>query len=248
MTASKAVSTPIGAHFKLRAVKDDQKELESLHMRNMPYSNAVGSIMYMMISTRPDISYGLGLLSRFMSKPSREHWQAINWLLKYLKGSSKLKLKYSKLPTYLCEVVGYCDLDYASDLDKRRSISSYVFTVDGNVVIWKSNLQNVLALSTTEAGYISHIEAVKEVLWIKGFVTELGFEQKVVTIFCDSQSSIHLSKNSVFHERTKHIDVRLHFGRDIISQGSVNVQKIDNLVNPADVMTKVVSVGKLKDL
>ncbi|XP_073132799.1 secreted RxLR effector protein 161-like [Henckelia pumila] len=185
-------------------------------MKNIPYSNAVGSIMYMMISTRPDISYALGLVSRFMSKPSREHWQAVRWLLRYLRGSIKLKLKYSRDTTNTCEVNGYCDSDYAGDLDKRRSASGYVFTIGGNVVSWKSHLQNVVALSTTEAEYIRLTEAVKEGLWIAGLVAEMGLEQKQVTVYCDSQSAIHLSKNAVFHEKTTHIDVRLHFVRDII--------------------------------
>ncbi|XP_073136904.1 secreted RxLR effector protein 161-like [Henckelia pumila] len=246
MADARSVSTPIGAHFKLQAVKEDQEGLESLHMRDVSYYNAVGSIMYMMVSTRPDITYGLGLVSRFMSKPSREHWKAIQWLLRYLKGTKQLKLQYSKhaaLSTY--EVTGYCDSDYVADLDKRMSISGYVFAFGGNIVSWKSNLQNVVALSTTEAEYISLTEAVKEGLWISGFVTEMGFDQSSISIFCDSQSAIHLSKNLVFHERTKHIEVRLHFVRDIVSKGLAKVLEIDAQVNPADILTKVVPVNKL---
>ncbi|XP_073154038.1 secreted RxLR effector protein 161-like [Henckelia pumila] len=226
-------------------VQQDQEELEAIHMKNIPYSNAVGSIMYMMVSTRPDITYGLSLVSRFMSKPSREHWKAVQWLMKYLKGTSELKLKYSDSASNTCVVAGYCDSDYGADLDKRRSIFGYIFTVGGNVVSWKSSLQSVVALSTTEAEYIRLTEAVKEGLWITGFVAEMGFEKKGVTIFCDSQSAIHLSKNSFFHERTNHIDVRLHFVRDIISKGLTIIKKIDTLVNPADILTKVVPVSKL---
>ncbi|XP_073120250.1 secreted RxLR effector protein 161-like [Henckelia pumila] len=174
MAETKSVSTPIGAHFKLKVVHGDQEDLEVIHMKNVPYSNAVGSIMYMMVSTRPDITYGVGLVSRFMGKPSREHWRAVQWLLRYLKGTKKLKLKYSKSTSNTCEVTGYCDSDYAADLDKRRSISGYVFIIGGNVVSWKSNLQSVVALSTTEAEYISLTEAVKEGIWITGFVTEMG--------------------------------------------------------------------------
>ncbi|XP_073121017.1 secreted RxLR effector protein 161-like [Henckelia pumila] len=214
-------------------------------MKKVPYSNAVGSIMYLIISTRSDITYGLSLVSRFMSKPSRDHWKAVQWLLRYLKGTSKLTLQYSRSMSNTCAVTGFCDSDYAADLDKRRSISGYVFTVGGNVVCWKSNLQSVVALSTTEAEYISLTEAVKEGLWITGFVNEMGLEHKGVIIFCDSESAIHLSKNSVFHERTKHIDVRLHFVRDIISRGLIEVQNIDTLINPADILTKVVPVSKL---
>lgn len=125
MKDSKVVNTPIGAHFKLKYLKEEEIELESVHMRDTPYSNAVGSIMYSMVSTRPDIAYGLGLVSRFMSKPGREHWNAVKWLLRYLKGTSNLKLVYSGASKSNCEVIGYCDSDYAADLDKRRSISGY---------------------------------------------------------------------------------------------------------------------------
>ncbi|XP_073271570.1 secreted RxLR effector protein 161-like [Primulina huaijiensis] len=221
--------------------------MEAVYMKSVPYSNAVGSVMYSMMSTRPDIAYGLGLVSRFMSKPSREHWQAVKWLLRYLKGTSKLKLVYSSQAQSTCDIIGYCDSDFAADLDKRRSLSGYVFTFGGNVVSWKSSLQHVVALSTTEAEYISLTEAVKEPLWIKGFVGEIGFEQNYATIFCDLQSAIHLSKNAVFHEKTKHVDVRLHFVRDIITRQLVSVRKIDTKVNPADVLTKIIPVSKLKD-
>ncbi|XP_073152743.1 secreted RxLR effector protein 161-like [Henckelia pumila] len=226
MKDAKGVNTPIGAHFKLRSLKGEKSESDANHMKSVPYSNAVGSIMYSMVSTRPDIAYGLGLISRFMSNPSEEHWRAVKWLLRYLKETTRLNLIYSGIKQSTCGVIGYCDSDYAADLDKRRSLTGYIFTVGGNVVSWKSSLQHVVALSTTEAEYISLTEAVKEALWIKGFVTEMGQEQHSTTIFSDSQSAIHLSKNTMFHERTKHIDVRLHFVRDIISRKLIQVKKI----------------------
>ena len=247
MENAKATSTPIGAHFKLSTLKEHEVISEAKHMKDVPYSNCVGSLMYAMVSTRPDLAYGVGLVSRFMSKPSRDHWQAAKWLLRYLKGTSEMKLVYSQNATRGPKVVGYCDSDYAADLDKRRSISGYVFTFGGNTVSWKSSLQHVVALSTTEAEYISLTEAIKEGLWLKGFVTELGFNQEKVEIHCDSQSAIHLSKNSVFHERTKHIDVKLHFVRDVIASNQVEVKKISTDVNPADMLTKVIPVSKFEE-
>lgn len=94
---------------------------------------------------------------------------------------------------------GYCDSDYASDLDKRRSITGYVFQVGGNTVSWRSGLQHVVALSTTEAEYMTLVEATKEALWLKGITSEFGFEQKKAEIFCDSQSALCLARNSMFH-------------------------------------------------
>ena len=216
-------------------------------MKKVPYSNAVGSLMYAMIASRPDIAYGVGLVSRFMSCPSKEHWQAVKWLLRYIKGSLNKGLVYKKVELDQIEVKGYCDADYAADLDKRRSLTGYVFTLGGNLVSWKSTLQHVVALSTTEAEYIALTEAIKEAIWIKGIINELGIKSSSVKLYCDSQSAIHLSKNTMFHERTKHIDVRLHFVRDIISQDIIRVEKVSTLDNPADIFTKSVPVSKFED-
>ena len=97
-------------------------------------------------------------------------------------------------------MVGYCDSDFGGDLDKRRSLSGYVFIVGGNIISWKSSLQHIGALSSAEAKYIALIEVVKEALWLKGILSELGFVQKSITVYCDSQSAIHLTKNAMCHE------------------------------------------------
>ena len=170
---AKVTSTPMGTHFKLSALKEHEVNFEAKHMKVVPYSNCVGSLMYAMVSTRPDLAYGMGLVSRFISKPSRNHLQAARWLLRYLKGTSGLKFVYSQSATKGPKIVGYYDSDYAVDLDKRRSISSYVFTFGGNTMSWKSSLQHVVALSTTEAEYISLIEVIKEGLWLN--ISEVGF-------------------------------------------------------------------------
>ena len=106
----------------------------------------------------------------------------------------------------------------------------------------------MIALSTTEAKYMALTEAIKEGLWLKGFTNELGFVHKSMNVHCDPQSAIHLTKNSVFHERTKHIDVRLHFIRDVIVRGLIEVVKISTKVNPADMLTKVILVSKFKEV
>ncbi|KAL9818308.1 putative RNA-directed DNA polymerase [Arabidopsis thaliana] len=126
MADAKVVSTPMGAHFKLTSLID---EIGSVDPEVVPYSSAVGSVMYAMIGTIPDVAYAMGLVSRFMSRPGEMHWEAVKWLLRYLKGSRDLNLVLTKGANL--EVQGYCDSDHAADLDKRRSISGYVFTVGG---------------------------------------------------------------------------------------------------------------------
>lgn len=242
---SRPVSTSMGSHFKLSSTREDLRSEIHRVMESVPYSSAVGSLMYSMIGTLPDIAYGVGLVSRFMSAPSQVHWDAVKWLMRYIRGTTELKLTFKKDDQF--EVKGYCDSDYASDLDRRRSITGYVFQVGGNTMSWRSGLQHIVALSTTEAEYMALAEATKEALWLKGITSELGFIQKKVEIFSDSQSALCLARNSVFHERTKHIDVRLHFIRDVVSDGSVVVSKIGTLENPADILTKSVPVKKFEE-
>ncbi|KAL0345495.1 UNVERIFIED_CONTAM: Retrovirus-related Pol polyprotein from transposon TNT 1-94 [Sesamum radiatum] len=171
--------------------------------------------MYLMVSTRPDIAYAVSCLSRFMSNVGLPHWEALKWLLRYLNGSMDIGIKFSKLSDNV-KLVGYVDSNYANDRDSRRSTTSYVFTLCGACISWKSQLQNIVALPTTEAEYIATTEALKEAIWLKGLLDEIGFLKHKVTVFSDSQSSIQLCKNPIFHDRTKHIDVRYHFIKDIV--------------------------------
>ncbi|XP_075108916.1 secreted RxLR effector protein 161-like [Nicotiana tabacum] len=183
---------------------------EMEQMSSVPYSSVVGSIMYDMVCTRPDISYAISVMSRYMACPSKEHWQAMKWILRYLKGTADVGLTFYK--DKLSEsLVGYVDSDYAWDLDKRRSLTGYIFTLSGIVISWKETLHSVIVLSAIEAEYIAITEVVKEAIWLQGLVSDLGLAQKKTQVFCDIQSVIHLTKNYMFHERTKHIKARHHF-------------------------------------
>ncbi|KAL5538278.1 hypothetical protein UlMin_045948 [Ulmus minor] len=215
-------------------------------VESIPYASAVGSIMHTMVCTRPDLAYSASLVSRFMSNPGRGHWKAVKWILRYVKGTSDVGLLYKRCEGSGAKLMGYVDADYAGDLDKRRSLTGYFFTLFGCTVSWKAQLQPVVALSTTEAEYIAATEGVKEAMWLKGLVGELGCMHDKVEVFCDNQSSIHLTKNQMFHERTKHIDIKLHFIRDVVSQGTVSVEKIYTDENPSDMMTKPVTGAKFK--
>ncbi|KAG8491200.1 hypothetical protein CXB51_014356 [Gossypium anomalum] len=143
-------------------------------------------------------------------------------------------------------VIGYVDADFAGDLDRRRSLTGYVFTIRGCAINWKATLQTTVALFTTEAEYMAIAEACKKVIWLKGLFSELNEELQIGTVFCDSQSAIFLTKDQMFHERTKHIDVRYHFVRDIIAHGDIVVSKISTHENPTDMMTKSLPITKLE--
>lgn len=241
MENAKSVNVPLAGHFILSKSQCPQSESELKEMENVSYSNAIGSIMYLMVSTRPDLAYALSCLSRYMSNPGMLHWQAVKWLLRYLKYSVNFGLKFSKCNDGV-KLKGYVDSNYANDRDSRKSTTSYVFTLCGACVSWKSQLQSIVALSTTESKYVAITEAFKEATWLKGLITEIGFLKDKTVVFSDSQSGIQLCKNPVFHDRTKHIDVRFHYLRDVVEKSLILLEKIPSQYNPADMGTKCLPV------
>ncbi|KAH9800551.1 Integrase catalytic domain-containing protein [Citrus sinensis] len=217
-------------------------------LKQSPMQCAVGSIMYAMVCTRPDLAHRVGVISRFMGNPGKDHWNAVKWVLRYLRGTVVTAIVFGKISGASPEVVGFVDSDSATDNDRRRSITGFVFTMCGGAISWKSSLQSAVALSTTEAEYIALTEAIKEAIWLRGLVSELGFKQEVVKVSCDSSSDIQLSKNPKYHERTKHIDIRMHFIRDEIGKGVVSVVKVPSEVNPADMLTKPLPSVRFRNL
>ncbi|KAK2447548.1 secreted RxLR effector protein [Trifolium repens] len=246
MSDSKVVNTPLGHHSKLSVKQCPQSEDEKKKMEGTPYASGVGSIMYGMVCSRPDLSYAISVVSRFMANPGQVHWQALKWVLRYLNGTLKGGLKYTRTDPGRDALEGYVDADYAGNVDTRKSLSGFVFTLFGTAVTWKANQQSVVALSTTQAEYIALVEGVKEAIWLKGMIGEMGISQGCVKIHCDSQSAIHLANHQVYHERTKHIDIRLHFVRDMIETKEIMVEKIATEENPADMFTKSLSRVKFK--
>ena len=124
----------------------------------------------------------------------------------------------------------------AGDLDGRKSTSGFIYTFAGGAVSWQSRLQKCVALSTTEAEYIAITEAGKEMLWLKRFLEELGIKQEEYKIHCDSQSALDLSKNPMYHSRTKHIDTRYHWIREVMEKQLLKLEKIHTKENPADTL------------
>lgn len=127
--------------------------------------------MLYMVCTRPDITHAVGVVSRSMSRPGKQHWEAVKWILRYLKGSSDICICFTGASLKL---QGYVDADFAGDTDNRKSATGYIYTLNGTAVSWISQLQKVVALSTTEAEYVAVTEASKEMIWLQNFLAELG--------------------------------------------------------------------------
>ena len=169
-----------------------------------------------------------------MTNPGKEYRMVVKWILRYLRGTTNQELCFGGSNIAL---QGYVDADMAGDRDNRRSTTGYVFTVGGTAVSWVSKIQSVVALSTTEAEYVSATKASKEMIWLQRFTDELGKKHDMGTLYNDSQSVIHLAKNSAFHSRTKHIHLKYHFIRSVLEDGELKLQKIHTSQNPADMLT-----------
>ncbi len=160
------VPIPVGVNLFAKQCPKTQEDEED--MSYVPYASAVGSMMYAVVCTKPDVSHAVGVLSRFMSKPGKEHWTTVKQVFRYLRGTSDYGLCY-QARSGLDKVLGICgfvDADWARDLDQRRSTSGYVFKLFGGAVSWMSKKQSVVALSTTEVEYMVASHASKEAVWL----------------------------------------------------------------------------------
>jgi hypothetical protein len=237
----KPVSTPLARHFKLTKEICPKTHEEIKYMSRVPYSSAVGILMHPMVCTRPDIAHAVGVVSRYMNNPGKEHWEVVKWILRYLRGTSNHALCFGGSETVL---QGYVDSDMAGDKDSRRSTTGYVFTIGGTTVSWISKIQKVVALSTIEAEYVAATEASKEMIWLQRFMEELGKKQENSRLYCDNESAIHIAKNSTFHSKTKNIQLRYHFIRSTLEDGHLKLEKIQTIQNPIEMLTKGVTREK----
>lgn len=140
------------------------------------------------------------MVSRYIRKPRKYHWEAIKWILRYLKRSSTIRIVF-EAQTYALIVVGYVDSNYDGDLEKRRCLTRYLFVFGTGLVSWKTNFQKVMTLSLIEAEYIAIIESMKKIPWLKGIMSKLGYKHDTIVIHYDNHSALHLSKKPQYHEK-----------------------------------------------
>jgi hypothetical protein len=233
---NKRHDTPIDTHTKLQKAEPD---FEPRPVEIKWYQRAVGSLMYAMLGTRPDIAYAVSVVSRFASKPTQAHKAAVTRILRYLRKTVDYVLVFRGQLTTLS---GYSDSDWAGDYDTRKSTSGFIFGVGSAVISWSSKLQPTVALSTCEAEYIGQTNATKEAIWLRRLLNEIrpetANEPQATIIYCDNQGAIALAKNPQFHARTKHIDIQHHFVREKINEGAVQLEYIETERQVADGLTK----------
>ena len=218
MTDCKPVTTPMDPGLRLTSAQKKATPEEIVQMKGVPYLAAVGSLMYAMLGTRPDLAFAVGVVSRYSSDPRPEHWAAVKRILRYLKGTREVALRYVGGMTV--SLVGYSDADWGSDHETRRSTTGYIFKINCAAVTWQSKRQPTVALSSTEAEFMSASQAASEAMWLRALLADLDYAQQDATVlYGDNRGCLALAKNPTLHARTKHIEMRHHFIREKVESG-----------------------------
>ncbi|CAK9820302.1 Retrovirus-related Pol polyprotein from transposon TNT 1-94 [Anthophora plagiata] len=244
MEDAKTAPTPIEPNMKIIKETSPMSEEEKSEMKCRPYRGLIGALVYLANATRPDIAFAASALSKFSSNPRKIHWTMAKRVLRYLKETSNYGITYCKDGESL---KAYSDSDWAGDIEDRRSCTGNVLILSGGPISWKSKKQPSVALSTMEAEYAALSEISREVIYIKRLLIHMGFEKyvpKPIKILCDNQSAIKLAKDAVFHKRSKHIDIRYHFTRELIERKEVVIEYVRTDLMIADVFTKSLSRNK----
>ncbi|KAJ3622463.1 hypothetical protein MTP99_002971 [Tenebrio molitor] len=234
MEHANSVKIPADQHHQMDPEMHTNGDKET---DNKLYRQIIGSLMYLSLGTRPDITYAVNKASQFLENPRKIHWKAAKRIVKYLKGTINHGLYFPVKQEG--HVYAFSDADYAGDVTSRKSTTGIVVKLGTAIIAWKSTRQKIVALSTTEAEYVAACQTVKELIWLKLLLSELAiFENFKATLHVDNESAIKLIKNPEFHQRSKHIDVRYHFIRDKYTMGEFNLVHVSSKQQQADILTK----------
>ncbi|KAK6138834.1 hypothetical protein DH2020_027421 [Rehmannia glutinosa] len=236
MIGCKPISTPMEPNSKMCA--HEGKDLEDTTM----YRQLVGSLIYLTL-TRPDISFSVGVMSRYMQNPKKTHLEAVRRILRYMKSTLDYGILYKRGGD--CKVIGYCDADYGGDHDTRRSTTGYVFMLGSGAISWCSKRQPTVSLSTTEAEYRAATMAAQESTWLVQLLEDLHQPiDYAIPLYCDNLSAIRLAENPIFHARTKHMEVHYHYIREKVLQEEIILEHVKTDDQIADLFTKALSGRK----
>lgn len=239
MSDCKPSKTPLSEKLKLTGQGEVWEDITS-------YQRLVGKLIYLTI-TRPDISFPVNLISQFMHSPTSEHVTIITRILRYLKGTVGQGIVMKNNDH--CDIMGYTDADWAGNALDRKSTTGFCTFVGGNAVTWRSKKQAVVARSSAEAEYRAMASLSCELIWLKAIMSDLGCKMsKPMLMFCDNQSAMHIAKNAVFHERTKHIEIDCHFIRDQVQAQVIQTVYTSSEDQIADLFTKALPSARFQKL
>ncbi|GJT02384.1 retrotransposon protein, putative, ty1-copia subclass [Tanacetum coccineum] len=220
---------------------------EVKRMNGIPYASVVGSIMYAVRCTRPDVAFSQNLTSRYQQNPGESHWTAVKNILKYLRNTKDMFLVYGGDSTTKLSVTCYTDASWETDRDDLRSQTGYVFIMNRGVVDWKSSKQITTAMSSTEAEYIAASEAAMTAIWIRKFIFWLGIVPSIdrpMDMYCDNTGAITIADEPGVQKGAKHFRRKYHFIREVIQEGDIRILKVHTDNNLADPFTKPMPCAK----
>jgi histone deacetylase 1/2 len=239
MEGSRAVTTPMSTSDMLSRHTGDVLAADDASS----YRSLVGGLQYLTL-TRPDISFAVNKVCQFLAAPTTAHYEAVNRILRYVKGTVSTGLFLQKSPSTLLNI--YTDADWAGCPDDRRSTGGFAIFLGPNLVSWSSRKQPTVSRSSTEAEYKALANGTAEAMWIQSVLKELGvFQPKPPVLWCDNLGATYLSANPVFHARTKHIEIDFHFVREKVALGALDVRFIASGDQIADIFTKPVTTQLL---
>ena len=242
LSDAKPVATPITPGTILSKADSPIDDTEMVRMSKTPYREAIGSLMYAAVATRPDITFAVSALSQFLENPGEVHWEAVKRVFRYLAGTKTLSLTYGNERH---ELLGFTDADGSSQ-EHRHAISGFAFLIDGAAVSWASRKQELVTLSTAEAEYVAATHAAKECIWLRRLMKPFfGPLSTPTTLYCDNQAAIHLATDDNYHARTKHIDIHFHFIRQTIADGHTKITYRSTQDMTADILTKALPRHKV---
>ncbi|XP_016196122.1 uncharacterized protein LOC107637199 [Arachis ipaensis] len=218
------------------------KESGTALQDHTPYRQLIGRLLYL-TNTRPDISYAIRKLSQFLDCPTDAHMHAAYKVLRYLKGCPSLGIFFSSANDL--KLTRFCDADWATCADTRRSITGHCFYLRNSLISWKSKKQSTVARSSSEAEYRALASATCQAQWLSFVMKDLSVPlTESITLFCDKHSAIHhLATNPIFHERTKHIEVDYHIARNQHLLGLTHLMPVSSNNQLADFLTKASASG-----
>ena len=237
MTKAKPAATPLPAGYY---PEPNQGELDpELRQR---FQTVIGSLLYIMLGTRPDISFAVTKLAQFSANPSTEHLKKALHVCCYLLGTKDYRLIYDGRRGDGLNAM--TDSDWGSDPTTRRSQTGFFLSLATGAISWTSRAQKTVAHSSTEAEYMALSDCSRQCVWVHQLLKELGYYVKPIQISGDNQGSIFIAQNPVTEKRSKHVDIRYHYIREVIERGLVEVNYIPGEDNPADLLTK--NLGRVK--
>ena len=236
------VHTPIECGLKLIKSEKERSIDATSYRRN------VGCLRYL-LHTRLDLSFCVGVLSRYMQYPKESHGIAMKQCLRYLKGTTTCGFMFERLLSNASRLIGYSDSSHNMDLDDGRSTTGHVFYLGESPITLCSQKQETVALSSCEGEFMAATEAAQQAIWLSEFLEEIhGSSSEKVVIRIDNQSGIALTRNHVFHGRSKYIHSRYHFIRECVENGVIEVEHVPESQQKADILTKALGRIKFKEI